>query len=397
MAIVAVLSIVSCLRLDVAIPLADNEREGMSLLITALLAAFLFALFVALVAFLVGDWALLTLGHPELSGIKWLLPIGVWLAGSYSALQYWSTYKSHFASIAKSRLAQAGGGITTQIGLGVVAFGPLGLLLGQAIFFGAGVLYFLGALQKKHISDLGRPTAAQLHQTLRKYKKFPLFSTFDSLAGEAAIQIPIVLIAILAVGPEAGFVFLAVRVIGNPSNILGAAVGQVFIKRASVANREGGLAKLATSTVKNLALLTAGPLIFFAMIAPGLFEVVFDEQWRRAGELVAWMIPWFFLKLLAVSIGNVMYIRSMQKAMLILMIFGLILRVSATIFFFEIDPTLIVHGYAISGAIFYFLALIVFSRASGMGLASAASVALNMFLSMAFGGALACAALFFTT
>ncbi|MCZ7675605.1 MAG: hypothetical protein M5U35_06680 [Roseovarius sp.] len=97
----------------------------------------------ALAALLVpgfGQTFFAAIGQPAMQPHGWLLPFGIWLAGSYAALQFWSTRKKRFPTIARTRMMQVGSGLTAQLGLGWAGAGPVGLMLGHALMAGAGAV-----------------------------------------------------------------------------------------------------------------------------------------------------------------------------------------------------------------------------------------------------------------
>jgi len=177
----------------------------------------------------------------------------------------------------------------------------------------------------------------------------------------------VLIIAALAIGPEAGFILLATRAMGTPVTLIGGAVGQIFLSRAPAEMRADRLPEFTTEVLRGLALVGVAPLVFIGVIAPSAFVLIFGEEWRRAGELVAWMTPWFVLKLLSSPISMVMHVKMFQRAMLGLMVAGLILRLAITLGAYFIDTRYITEGYALSGAVFYFVALAVYLHATGAG------------------------------
>lgn len=374
-ALLTMISVIACLRLEIAIPLPQDDAEAANLLALALGLALGSALLVGVCVFAFGGWFFGALGQPHLRPYGWLLPFGVWLAGSYAALQFWSTRKKRFPTIARTRMMQAGSGLGAQLGLGWAGAGPVGLLLGHALMAGAGGVNLARQAWRRDRPALRGISRAGMAQALRQYRRFPQYSTWEALANNAAIQVPMILIAALAIGPEAGFVLLAMRALGTPVTLVGGAVAQVYLSRAPEEMRAGRLPEFTTDVLKGLARVAVAPLVFIAVIAPPAFALVFGEEWRRAGELVMWMMPWFVLKLLSSPVSMVMHVRMMQRAMLGLMVTGLVLRLAMTLGAHAIDPALIAEGYAVSGMAFYIATFAVYLKASGAGVIAARAMA----------------------
>jgi O-antigen/teichoic acid export membrane protein len=384
-ALLTMISVIACLRLEIAIPLPQDDAEAANLLALALGLALGSALLVGACVFIFGGRFFEALGQQQLQPYGWILPFGVWLAGTYAAMQFWSTRKKRFPTIARTRMMQAGNGLAAQLGLGGAGAGPVGLLLGHALMSGVGAVKLARQAWRNDRHALTGATRDGMRRAFSAYRRFPLYSTWEALANNAAIQLPVLLIAALALGPEAGFILLAMRAMGTPVTLVGEAVAQVYLSHAPEEMRAGRLPEFTTDVLKGLARVAVAPLVFIAIIAPPAFALVFGDEWRRAGELVIWMTPWFVLKLLSSPVSMVMHVRMMQRAMLGVMMTGLALRLVMTLGAYAIDPEFIAEGYAISGTAFYIATFTVYLKASGATARSALQIASATILPTALG------------
>jgi O-antigen/teichoic acid export membrane protein len=361
-AILTMISVIACLRLEIAIPLPESEEVAANLLALALTFAAVFAGLFALVLFGFGARFFGAIGKPELSPYGWLLPVGVWLAASYAALQYWSTREKQFELVAKTRVAQATVGLSAQLGLGWWGAGPVGLLLGHALLAGSGIL----ALVRRNIGVFRLVSLRHMKSAFGEYRRFPIYSTLEALTNNAGMQVPVLLIAAYAIGPEAGFLLLATRALGTPVNLIGGAISQVYLSRAPEEMRAGRLASFTVKILFKLAHLTIVPLVLLALIAPWAFAFVFGEEWRRAGELIVWMTPWFVLKLLSSPVSMVMHVKMQQRAMLFITIYGLVLRVAVVLAVALSYTPAMAEAYALASAGFYLSLLLMVGRVAGL-------------------------------
>ena len=94
-AIIGIATVVSCLRYNIAIPLPEDDADGMALLAVALIAAIVVSALLALPTLLAPSQTAALLGQPMLAPYLWMVPVGVLLASMYNALQYWSSRKSY--------------------------------------------------------------------------------------------------------------------------------------------------------------------------------------------------------------------------------------------------------------------------------------------------------------
>src|SRR5690606_29801358 len=128
------------------------------------------------------------------------------------------------------------------------------------------------------------PRFQSLKLTAYHYRNFPIYSTTEALSNAASIQLPIVLISSLALGPEAGFLILAMQVMQAPLLLIGNSVSQVYLSSASRKAEEETLGEFTITIVTGLFKAGVGPLICFVWVAPTAFEFIFGSEWRRAGE-----------------------------------------------------------------------------------------------------------------
>jgi O-antigen/teichoic acid export membrane protein len=348
------LSVVACLRLEIAIPLPDNDEDAANLLALALCSCTVMAILVGLFVWCFPELIVSSTGQPGLRPFLWSLPLAIWLASAYVALTFWATRKKRFTAVAKTRVTQAVGSVGAQLAFGFWSgFGPFGLLLGQIISSGAGV-FGLGrstlALDRVALTSIGK---RKMRSVWADYDRFPKYSTFDAFASSAGIQLPVIIIAAMAMGPDAGYLLLATRAMAAPLGLVGGAVSQVYLSRAPDEARAGRLNIFTAGVIGGLAKSGVGPLIFTGLVASALFPLVFGEKWGRAGEFVAWMTPWFVMQFLANPVSMAMHVTGSQRIALMLQIFGLALRVSAVGAIGFLMPKYIVEAYAVSGFLFY--------------------------------------------
>lgn len=357
--ILSILAVAICLRFEIAIPLPEKDEDALSLVILALLSNIGLTAFIALSILLFQDLILDVIRQPQLAPFIWFIPIGVFFAGLYNALQYWTTRKKQFSTIAKTRMTQSIASSSVQIGGGYFGFGAFGLILGQVINYSAGIIRLFISFRKEAKGLVNTISISQLKKNWKKYDKFPKYSTFESLANVGAMQLPVIIIAAVALGPEAGYLMLAMKVMAIPMSLIGGAMAQVYLAHAPVYYDKGSLREYTIQTIKQIAKIAVIPIISIGLVAPFIFPLIFGESWAKAGYMVLWMIPWFVMQILSSPVSMSLHITGNQRIALILQIVGLIIRVgllfAVSIFYSE----WVFEYYAISGFIFYTLYLIV--------------------------------------
>jgi O-antigen/teichoic acid export membrane protein len=300
------------------------------------------------------------------------VPFGISLMGLYSSFQYMAMRQKAFNLIARTKITQAVVGLGSQVGMGWAGVVPLGLLLGHALMSGAGVVALaLRTLRRSAggVSLMG-VNWPRMRETLHTYRRFPQYSVAEELSNNAGIQLPILLIAAYVVGPEAGFLFLAMRAVGTPMTIVGSAAAQVYYSHAAEYAREGRLAEETMAVIRRLSRMLVIPMLIIGPLAPDLFRVAFGPEWERAGVIVIMMLPWYAFRLIASPISMVMHVRMRQRLMLMLTLAGLagrVLPLLAVLYFAPEQATLV---FAITSALFYFSIVVVFMTIAGVTVAA---------------------------
>lgn len=352
--IVAIVSVSACLRLEIAIPLPEKDEDAANLLALALIFCICFSAIAALLVWFFVESIVVATRQPGLAPYLWMVPLGIGLAGSYSAIQFWSTRKKRFPAIAKTRLSQTIGSVLVQIGFGIAGVnGPFGLLLGQLMSSSAGLLGLGRFAWRNDHAIRSSINQAGMGRVLKAYEKFPKYSTFEAFANIAAIQLPIIIIGAVAVGPEAGYLFLAMKATAIPMALIGGAVSQVYLSHAAKENREGHLADFTLNIIDKLIKTGVGPLIFVGILSPAVFPLLFGTEWSRAGDITFLMTPWVIMQFMASPISFGLHVTGRQKAALLLQIAGLIVRTGAILVATYLSKDNLVEVHSVSGFVFY--------------------------------------------
>jgi len=362
LSLVSLVSVMACFRLEVAIPLADDETDAANLLALALTALFVVSGIALLLTLTMPSPLAQLFGKPEIAPHLWLVPLGVALAGSYAAFQFWATRARRFGAIARTRVGQAVTGVTTILTLGWAGMAPLGLLLGNALNTGAGGVTLAFQAVRSDRRTLRSICPNRMRAALRKYYRYPLYSTPEALFNIAGIQVPVLLIAAYG-GSEAGFLLLAMQIMTAPMTLLGASISQVYMSRAPEEFRQGRLAYFTFSIMRRLVIIGTGPLVAAALLSPILFPWIFGVEWARSGEIVAWLAPWMAFQFIASPVSMVMFVVGRQRGMLILTFSGAVVRIGAVILSMTLGIS-VVEMFAVSSAVFYALCCAVFVHAS---------------------------------
>ena len=352
-ALIGLISVVSCLRYNIAIPLPEQDEDAMALLALSLLAGCAFSLILVLPVVFAPKATAALLGQMDLAPHLWLVPFGIALASSYNALQYWASRKKRFGLITKTRMTRAVGGVGTQLAFGLTTPIPFGLLLGHALYSGLGVIGLGRNVMRDDHKTIGALDWERMRRVAGQYRRFPFYSVPQTLFDTGGTQLPIIIIAAATAGPEAGFLMLAMRVMGLPMGLIGSSVAQVYLAEAPEKLRDGSLPAFTRRTMWTLFRTGAPPLAVAGALSPMLFPIVFGAEWARAGWLVAWMTPWFILQFVVSPVSMVLNVTGRLGLLLAIALAGLMLRVAVVLWAIVAHLDIASEIYAVSGALFY--------------------------------------------
>ena len=269
--IVAIVSVAACLRLEIAIPLPEKDEDAANLLALAWFFCTVVSLAAFILIWLFPSQIIALLRQPKIEPYLWTIPLGIWLTSSYSAIQLWATRKKRFLAIARTRMVQTLGSVGVQLVLGLISgIGALGLLLGQLIYCGAGSLGLLRTGWQIEKNLIKKISLQSLKINLEKYKNFPKYSTLEGLANCAGTDLPILIISSFVAGPEAGFLFLAMKVMIIPLGLIGRAIANVYLSHAAEKHRQGELKNFTLDVIDGLFKCVVGTLIFIGILAPAV-------------------------------------------------------------------------------------------------------------------------------
>ena len=362
MAVIGIVTVVASLRYNIAIPLPEDDANGMGLLTLSLICAAFVSLLMAIPFLLMPEAIAGWIRQPAMAPYLWMVPAGIFFAAIYNALQYWASRQKRFGLVTRTRIMRSMGGVGTQVMIGTISPSPFGLIFGHMLYGGLGIIALLRDIWRQDRAPLMALRWAKIRQLCISYRRFPIWSVPEALFNTAGVQLPIVLIAAIAAGPEAGFLMLAMRVLGLPMGLVGASVAQVFLAEAPAKLSDGTLRVFTRQTMMTLLRIGAPPLALVGVLSPFLFSTIFGADWARAGWLVAWMTPWFILQFVASPVSMVLHVTGQVATAMWLQAFGLFLRVGSVIGAMYLWPDRVAEVFAVTTAFFYLLYLWVILR-----------------------------------
>jgi O-antigen/teichoic acid export membrane protein len=301
------------LRYELAIPLPTTDIVAGGVLAGALLSLLFVVCGLAVLLSLFADQLFWILGAPGLTEHAWLVVAAVLVGSAYEILRYWGIRKARYRVIAMTNMTRSVGQVVLQVGLGVLAWGPLGLLLGHTV----GLFLGIGSLLRAQWAGADRGWVVDWRTVvpaMRRYWRFPLLSAPSSLVNSAGFFLPPLLFSAYYGPAVAGWFALAIRLIGLPMGLLGRSVAEVFLAEVARGGLGDGvsLEKLFTTTVRKMFIWGAPPVLAIALAGPTLFSWVLGAEWESVGLYVQLLAPAFVSQIIVSPLAQTLNIVGRQ-------------------------------------------------------------------------------------
>jgi len=356
MSISGILVIVSTFSYQLAIMLPKTEEDAANVTALCTVLVILTALLTGIGILLIPDNVDNIFNTPGISRYLPLLPLIIFLNGMFFVQNYWLSRKTRFGVIAGSRVSNTLTSKAAQIGFAKLSVTPLGLIGGFIAGYAFADLVMLKGI-KKDIQVFKQISIKRMKDVAIQYKKFPLFSSWSSVANAISPQVPAFLLAYFYSTSVVGHFSLANQVVNLPMGIVGSAIGQVFFQKVSEVkngNVEGDLKVIVEEVYKKLISIGIFPMILLMILGEQIFTFAFGESWYVSGTYVRILVPWIFLVFLSSPISTLYNVFEKQKVWLTFSIVLLASRVVALVIGGTYgDPEFALALYSVTGIVFW--------------------------------------------
>jgi len=313
--ILGILSVIASLRYELAIPLPEKDEDAVNLVGLCLGIVLLMSIFVGSGLWLVRDRIFGWFKAPALRPYFWLLPVGMLLVGAYQVFNYWAIRKKDFAAIGRTKLNQGIGAALTQIAIGFLHTGPIGLLIGQTLGQGAGVFTLVSRFRK----DQGviKLSASGMSFVARRFKRFPLLSVWPALINSLGLQLPILALSGIYGGQVTGWFALTNKVFGVPLSVLSTSTASVLLGQAAQEHRLGKKLDALFWKVIWQQSFVGILILLFIPICPIIFPLIFGQDWKYSGTYASIWIPAIVANFIASPTGGFLDVLERQDLFII--------------------------------------------------------------------------------
>ncbi len=312
-AVISVLTPIVSGRYELAIALPKEEKKAISLFTLTLLINVFVSLVVTVVVVIYGEGFADLLTLQETNWL-YLIPVGLFLTGLFSSFTYLNNRWGRFRALSFAKINQSIGMAMTQLVLGIVKFGSLGLIIGYAIGQMASIFNLRKKLAIRQNLKENNIRKKDFIEVSKEYSEFPKFAMVTHSTEALSSNIPNLLLTKFFGNQYTGFYSLTTRTINLPLSLIGKSVGDVFLSTASKLYREQGECKeLFIKTFRILAIIPIIPFIVLFFFAEEIFSFVFGENWAVAGTYTKILIPALYLQFISSPLSHMFIIAKKVK------------------------------------------------------------------------------------
>ena len=329
----SIIAVVACLRYELAIMLPEKDEDAATLVGLSILLAGLTSLAIVPLIWFGGSLFLQAQNAPGLEPYLWLIPISVFLTGTYMALNYWNSRGKHYGRLSIARVTNSVTTTGMQLGLGFDRYATGGSLIGAGLAGQAvATAILMGQIWMNEKGFFHRNIYTQgILDGFKRYKRFPLYDTWAALLNTISWQLPVFILGSFFSSTVVGYYSLGMMVLLVPTGLIGSAIAQVFFQRAAIAKLEGSLSDLVEYTVVRLSIIGFYPISILAFAGKDIFIILFGNNWAEAGVYVQFLSVWVFFFFITSPISTLFGVLEMQSAALVFNVIIFPLRIGALV------------------------------------------------------------------
>lgn len=325
LAIAAVLSVFSTLRLERALVVSKSVKETDALLlITVCLSVFVGVLIYVFGIFIprekLGNTAFDFTLVKDFGGI---LSILVSLIGLEAILRNYALKKMQYGQIAASKAVHSSAQGGSQVALSEFEVAN-GLVWGAVASLMLRVGWLLGCNWSAFLRAVVRTKLSSVVVALRRSRSFIKYMAFASLLAALLSQILVFLSSVLLSASVVGQLFLAQKLLVVPMSLLTRAITDVSFQEFSTSEGhkvEGTYQRRLVKLLKYGAL----PFLIAALLSPLLFPWVLGKGWEDTGLYASCLLPGLFVQFAVAPFGTILWVLKRNREFLYLTFIRLLL------------------------------------------------------------------------
>ncbi len=313
--IAGIFSVIATANYEAAIMLPKKESDAAHIVVLAITIALLLSVTLFIVMIFFNQHIAGLLQNESLAPWLYLIPLSILLTGIYQTFGYWNNRNKQYRQLAISRVAQSATAGGVKLAVGITLMKQSGLIIGTIFGQIISTLYLGALIINKNHSLIKKVKKVKVIALARKYINFLKYSTPGAFFQTISTNSMSIIINILFNTTVVGLYYFANTIIRAPLNLVFSSLAQVFHQRAvELYNDDRTQLLHYTQNIQYKILLLLLPFtIFMWLFAPSIFEFIFGESWKIAGEYLRYFLPIVFFSSLYAPISSLIDILGEQK------------------------------------------------------------------------------------
>lgn len=322
LSVLTIITVGASLCFESAIPLPKDDETATHILILATNILLVLTIVIAVIVYFFGKDLLGIIHSQAMTPYIWLLPVGFAVSGFYQLLSYWAIRKKDFLVIAQTRISLSGGRALTQLAMGWLQTGAVGLVIGHITGQVVGAINFCFLFLRYSRKRILSFSASDIHKAASRYSRFPKFFAPAALLYSAGLNLPSLILASFYGLGIAGYFLLAQRMIGIPLTVVGDSIADVYYAEAAdiMRNDPLRLKSLFFRFARKQFLMGILPAALLITLGEKGLVLILGESWRTTGSYVAILGLMFFTRFVTAPLSTTLSVLEKQHLFLVVQV-----------------------------------------------------------------------------
>lgn len=346
-------------RYDLLIINAKNQHKA------NVLSQISFIISVIIILIIVPIAIIFSIIYPQYMLIMFFIIITLILVSFTNIFTNYLNRERNYKVISIINILRSGSMTILQIILGVLHFGSLGLIIGFAFSYVAGI-GFGYQIFKKHFYII--TDKKEIREEFLEHKNQLIYSTPSILINSLSFSIVIFFLGILYTNEEVGIYGMTIRILGVPVTIISLGLSKIFMQRANdYYLKYGSFRNLLVKFSGALIILSIALYFPFYLLSETVVNLILGSQWLGTITVMQLIIPLFAVRLIVSTVSLSIIVIKKQQIELMLQssfLIGTIITFYISKFanlefmqFVELNTAVLIIAYSL-----YFIVLYYFSK-----------------------------------
>jgi len=314
-ALIALLTIFSTGKYELALNIPSNLKEVKSLIILSLILSVITCVFISALSLFFDLNQILNLDNTTPNGfILLVICLSVLVNGINLCFRYLSNRTRYFSIVARSQILNSLASGASKISLGYMGLTALSLNTGDIVGAFIGLASYFRKYKNKVFRIFIGFDIKSIKSVAYKYRDFPIYQTLNSGVVRMISYAPILIFSQYYGVAIVGFYELSIRILNRPLVVFTTAVTDVYREEVVKEIKQYGSAKhIFLKTFKGLLLLSILPFVILFLFAHDLFTLIFGEEWLFSGSITIALIPLYWSRFIVSPLTYVFIVVNKQK------------------------------------------------------------------------------------